>query len=295
MFKSFLAWIAIVIGSIGTASGAFAEGAFVVGPLPNNGGYSFGVSQNASTKTEALSIAIQKCQTLSALCEIKFTFEQTCFALATQYVGSHYGVATRSSLQDAIQLALSGCARFGSACRVQLQFCDTVSEQALAEQAERQRQAAAAAEAMRLRQQEQAAREAEQSRIAAEQAAAAAERRRIAAETAARTAEQHATSVAVTQNISAPGFLGEKIPINIITKAAAAFLLLLWAAHVKSRERIPPIVRALIGAIVPLAQSLLFIYLGIGQDITLGEITLLSTPFGVGEIILALVYRPHLA
>jgi hypothetical protein len=278
-------------------SPASAEGAFAVSPK-QGGGFAFGISQNLPTKQEAASVAIQKCQIGGPYCQVKFNFAQACFALATQVVGPHYAVATRPSLGDAIQIALTGCVNHGAPCQIKLQFCDTVSEQAIVLQRQmeqqRQQQAAAATQA-EFQRERQATQEAQQRRIAAEQAASAAEQRRIVAENAARAAEQERASSTRNSIFSGSGVLNEKVPINTITKALAAFILFVWLAHVKSKESIPPVVRGLIGVLVPTAQSLVFFFLGIREEVTLGEISLLSAPFGLGELVLALIYRPHVA
>lgn len=276
---------------------ASAEGAFAVSPKPG-GGFAFGISQDQPSRQQATSVALQKCQIGGPYCQVKFNFAQACFALATQVVGPHYAVATRPNLGDAIQVALTGCVNHGAPCQIRLQFCDTVGEQAIMLQRQmeqqRQQQATAAAEA-ELQRERQATQEAQQRRIAAEQAAATAEQRRISAENAARTAEQQNEFSTRKSIFDGSGVINEKVPINTITKAVAALVLFVWLAHVKSKESIPPAMRGLIAVLVPAAQSLVFFYLGIKEEITLGEISLLSTPFGLGEVVLALIYRPHVA
>jgi hypothetical protein len=143
----------------------------------------------------------------------------------------------------------------------------------------------------------EAAQKAQQARQASEQAARDADQRRIAAENAARLAEDQArkNNSTINRTFQLPGFLEEKVPINTITKLAAAVLLLLWLTHVKSKQSTPPVVRGLVGILVPGIQSLFFFWLGIKDEGTLGELSLLSVPFGLGEVALALIYKPHVA
>ena len=109
-------------------------------------------------------------------------------------------------------------------------------------------------ERQRLEEERQATEEAEHRRASADAAALAAERaRRITAENAAREAEQ----------------------------------------RVKAKQTTPPTLRGAIALVVSLAQSLIYYNLGIREEITLGEISFLSAPLGIGELALAFNYHPH--
>ena len=169
-----------------------------------------------------------------------------------------------------------------------------ISSEYEAQQAEQRRAAANAAVLV-----------AEQRRISVETVVAEAERRanaaeqsRIVAETAAAEAERRAN--AASSRIFLPpesqSYLKrQSVPVNTISILAGAFLVLIWLVSLTKRSSTPLTIKGLVGITVPIAQSLIFYYLGVGDSITLAEISILSWPFGVGEVVLALSYRPQLA
>jgi len=83
------------------------------------------------------------------------------------------------------------------------------------------------------------------------------------------------------------------VPVNLITNTFAAILLFAWLAHVKAKQTTPPALRGAIAFAVPLAQAIFYYNMGIKEEVTLGEISFLSAPLGIGELVLALNYHLH--
>ena len=150
------------------ATTANGEAAIVVGKLPD-GSWVYQTSYNYSTRSEAASNALARCQQRAHSCYVHHQFNSSCFAVAfTDRGGMQF--AYHTDLSQAKNEALRTCrSKLTGNCRIADSFCDTVSEaqleqqrvQAAAERArlareaalERERLAREAAERERLRNQ----------------------------------------------------------------------------------------------------------------------------------------------
>ena len=113
-----------------TANG---EAAIVVGKLPD-GSWVYQTSYNYSTRSEAASNALARCQQRAHSCYVHHQFNSSCFAVAfTDRGGMQF--AYHTDLSQAKNEALRTCrSKLTGNCRIADSFCDTVSEAQLEQQ-----------------------------------------------------------------------------------------------------------------------------------------------------------------
>lgn len=147
--------VAAMLAELPQAPVALAEGAFATGGAPGRSWTALAL--NRPTIAEARSGAMEACQSHGEYCTVKFTFRNSCFALAYQTGGPGFSAAARPNLGDAQSAALSMCqSRFGY-CEIRRTGCDTIDE--------RQEAARKSAEQARLKNEADSALLAQQQRL----------------------------------------------------------------------------------------------------------------------------------